>query len=149
SSGLISGLDTESIISKLTAIDRQPVTKLQQKEAAYQVTLTSYGSMKSTLSSLRTAASALDATTDLTQFTGVSSNTDAFTASVFTTAKAGTYDIKVDGLAQVHKLKSSAFGVNEAVGAGKFTLQLGTGTATEITVDTDDTLADVANQIND
>src|SRR5262245_14432104 len=127
--GLISGLDTDNIIKKLTDIEKQPITKLQQKEAAYQVKLTSYGSLKGAISTLRTAAAALDSPTDLTQFTGTSSNTNAFTASVFSTAKAGAYDVKVEGVAQVHKLKSDAFGVDEAVGAGKFTLQLGTTTA--------------------
>ncbi|GKT07330.1 flagellar filament capping protein FliD [Desulforhabdus sp. TSK] len=147
--GLVSGMDTESIISQLTDVERQPIVKLQQKEAAYQVKLTAYGSLRSVLSGLKTASSALDNRTDLNQFTGVSSNSGTFTASVFSTAKSGTYSIEVESLAQVQKLKSAAFNMDEAIGAGKFTLQLGTGTAVEITTDGTEKLSTIADRINE
>ncbi|GLI33530.1 flagellar filament capping protein FliD [Desulforhabdus amnigena] len=147
--GLVSGIDTDSVISQLIELERQPITKLQAKQAAYEVKLTAYGSLQSALSTLRTAASALDSASDMNAYTGVSSDTDAFSASVFSTARSGAYNISVESLAQVHKVKSAAFGAHEAVGAGTFTLQLGEGTSVEITTNADDTLADVANLINE
>lgn len=147
--GLISGIDTDSVLTQLTNLERQPITKLQEKEAAYQVKLTSYGSLRSALTTLRSATSALDSATDLNVYSGVSTNTSAFTGTVFSTAKTGSSTISVSSLAQVHKVKSDAFSVDEAVGAGTFTLQLGSGTAVEITTDGDDKLEDVARLINE
>lgn len=147
--GLISGLDTDNVISQMIGIERQPIVKLQAKEADYQVKLTSYGSLKSALTTLKNAASSFDTSVDLNQYSALSSDTSAFTASVFSTAKAGTYSVSVQSLAQVQKVKSGAFGVDEAVGEGKFTLQLGSGSSVEINTDGDDTIEDVARLINE
>ncbi len=45
--GLISGLDTNSIIDQLKSIQQRPILKLQQQEADYQVELSAYGSRQS------------------------------------------------------------------------------------------------------
>jgi len=58
--GLMSGLDTNSIIDQLLALQQKPIIKLQQQEAAYQVELSAYGSLQSTLSSLKSAMENLD-----------------------------------------------------------------------------------------
>ena len=47
--GLISGLDTNAMIEQLLEIQQQPIVNLQQKEAAYQVELTTYGSLQGLL----------------------------------------------------------------------------------------------------
>ncbi len=146
--GLISGIDTQGVVEQLTELERRPITKLQQREAAYQVQLTSYGSLRSALADLRSAASALNSATDFNQFKGVSSNEGSFTASVFSTAHSGSTSISVQSLAQVHKIRSEAFGAEEAVGEGTFTLQLGEGDPVEIATSAEDTLADVAQKIN-
>lgn len=146
--GLISGIDTQGVVEQLTELERRPITKLQQREAAYQVQLTSYGSLRSALADLRSAASALNSATDFNQFKGVSSNEGSFTASVFSTAHSGSTSISVQSLAQVHKIRSEAFGVDEGVGEGTFTLRLGEGDPVEVTTSAEDTLADVAHKIN-
>ena len=53
--GLVSGLDTNSIIEQLMEVNQRPITMLQQQEAAYQVELTAYGSLKGELSSFKSA----------------------------------------------------------------------------------------------
>ena len=45
--GLMSGLDTNSIIDQLLALQQKPIIKLQQQKAAYQVELSAYGSLQS------------------------------------------------------------------------------------------------------
>ena len=42
----MSGLDTESIISQLVELERRPILQLQQKEADYQLQLSTYGSLQ-------------------------------------------------------------------------------------------------------
>jgi flagellar hook-associated protein 2 len=147
--GLVSGLDTNSMIEQLLELERQPIISLQQKEAAYQVKLSAYGSLKGVLSSLRSTVEALDSVSNLTCFSAVSGNTDLFSVSADETATAGSYDITVQQLAKVHKLASGGFSEAEYVGEGTLHLKVGNGSTTGIDVSATDTIADVARAIND
>ena len=147
--GLISGLDTNSMINQMLEIQQRPIAILQNREAAYQVELTAYGNLKSALSGLKTALEGLDSTSELTRFSAASADPDLFTASAGETAAAGTYDIRVQQLATVHKLTSGAFSENEPVGEGILHLRLGDGATADIAVAAGDTIQDVAQAIND
>uniref|UniRef100_A0A7C4MP49 Flagellar hook-associated protein 2 n=1 Tax=Desulfatirhabdium butyrativorans TaxID=340467 RepID=A0A7C4MP49_9BACT len=147
-SGLISGLDTDSIISKLMDIEKKPITQLQKKEAAYNVKLSAYGQMKNLLSGVRSAARNLDSISDITSYSVTSSNSSVVTADAETSAVKGTYSVEVQQIADVQKLRSVGFGASEAVGAGTIYLKLGTGSTTSITVNASATLKDVADAIN-
>lgn len=147
--GLISGLDTESIISQLMEVEKYPIVKLQTKEAAYQLKLSTYGSLSGTLSSLSSAASSLKDTDDFAKFTATSADTDIFTVSAGSDAATGSYNITVHELAKAHKLTSNSFSEEEAVGEGALTIQVGSGDEMTIDVAADDTLQDVADAIND
>jgi flagellar hook-associated protein 2 len=148
-SGLVSGLDTDSIISKLMDIEKKPITLLQQQEASYSVKLSAYGQLKSLLSGLRSAARNLDSPSDITTYAATSSNSSVLTADAETSAVKGTYSITVQDIAQVQKLKSQGFGATEAVGEGTIHLKLGSGDSTDITVDASDTISTIASKIND
>ncbi len=146
-SGLVSGLDTESIISKLMDIEKKPITQLQKKEAAYNVKLSAYGQLKSLLSGVRSAARNLDSLSDITTYSVTSSNS-VVTADAKTTAVKGTYSVQVQQMAQVQQLRSQGFGASEVLGAGTIYLKLGSGAATAIDVNATDTLTQVAEAIN-
>lgn len=107
--GLVSGMDTESIVSQLLTIEQQPILQLQKKEAAYQVQLTAYGSLSSVLEGLKSASESLDTVSDLMDFSTTSSNTDLVTVSANGDATPGSYNLTVTQMAGVHKLKSSGF----------------------------------------
>jgi flagellar hook-associated protein 2 len=113
--GLISGFDTESIISQLLDIERRPILQLKQREGDYQVQLTAYGSLQSVLSSLKAGSVKLDNTGSLTKFSATSADTDLFTASADDSATVGSYNITVEQLALAHKVKSTAFTETEEV----------------------------------
>ena len=147
--GLISGLDTNSIIDQLLALQQKPIVKLQQQEADYQVELSAYGSMQAVLDSLKSAMGGLDSVNDLTSFSATSGNTDLFSVSADENATAGSYDVTVQNLAKVHKLTSGAFTETEAVGGGTIHLRLGDAAAVDISVSATDTISDVAQAIND
>ncbi|MEW6258651.1 MAG: flagellar filament capping protein FliD [Thermodesulfobacteriota bacterium] len=147
-SGLVSGLDTESIISKLMDIEKKPITQLQKKEAAYNVKLSAYGQLKSLLSGVRSAARNLDSLSDITTYSVTSSNSAVVTADAETTAVKGTYSVQVQQMAQVQQLRSQGFGASEVLGAGTIYLKLGSGAATAIDVNATDTLTQVAEAIN-
>ena len=147
--GLISGLDTNGMIDQLLGIQRRPILQLQQREAAYQVELSAYGSLQSTLGSLKSAMENLDSVSDLTSFSAISGDTDLFSVSADENVTAGSYSITVQNLAKVHKLTSGAFTETEAVGGGTIHLKLGDAAAVDISVSATDTIADVAQAIND
>ena len=147
--GLISGLDTNSIIDQLLALQQKPIVKLQQQEANYQVELSAYGSMQAVLDSLKSAMGGLDSVSDLTNFSATSGNTELFSVSADENATAGSYNVTVQNLAKVHKLTSGAFTEGELVGEGTIHLKLGNGGTVDIEVSATDTIDDVAQAIND
>lgn len=59
STGVGSGLDIESIITKLMTVEQQPLTALQKKEASYQSKLSAFGSLKSALSTFQSSLKGL------------------------------------------------------------------------------------------
>jgi flagellar hook-associated protein 2 len=146
--GLISGLDTNDIISQMLEIQQRPILALQKKEAEYQVQLSTYGNFKSVLSGLKTALNKLDSPEDLTRFSASSGDTDLFTAAADGAAATGNYKITVSRMAEVHKLTSTGFSKGEAVGEGTLHLRLGTGGAVDIDISATDTIQDVAKAVN-
>ena len=150
--GLVSGLDTNSIIDQLLGLQQKPIVKLQQQEAAYQVKLSAYGSLQSTMSSLKSAMDGLDSTSDLTSFSASSGDADLFTVSAADNAVPGSYSITVQQLAGAHKLASTeagAFSEGEFPGEGTIHLKVGSGDAVDIGVSATDTIDDVAQAVND
>ena len=148
-SGLISGLDTDSIVAQLLNVQQQPIVQLQRREADYQVKLSAYGSLQSSLSNLQSALEGLVETSDFAVFKATSGDTDLFEASASATATPGSHEIRVTQLAASHKLKSSEFSSGEKSGEGTIHLKVGSGSAVDIVVSDTDTINDVAQAIND
>ena len=161
SAGVGSGLDVNSIVTKLMAIEQQPLTALQTKQSSIQTTVSEYGKIKSTLSTLNDLSVKLASATTWAQTVGSSSNSSTVTAST-NGAAAGTYAVEVQRLASVQTLASSAFASTSAApGAGTLHIELGTwgagqtsftskagATAMDITMSATDTLTDVRDKIN-
>ena len=59
--GIGSGLDIESMISQLVAVERAPVTKLQAQASSLQTQLSTYGKLQSGMAALRDAGVILPA----------------------------------------------------------------------------------------
>ena len=70
--GLISGLDTNSMIDQMLEIQQQPIENLQLQNSAYEVELSTYGSLQSVLGELNTAMEGLNSEDDLTSFSAAS-----------------------------------------------------------------------------
>ncbi|MBI5590625.1 MAG: flagellar filament capping protein FliD [Deltaproteobacteria bacterium] len=146
--GLVSGMDTDKIISQLQELQKKPITKLQTQEAAYQVKLSAYSSLKGSLNDLKNAAKNLDSVSDITSFSATSSNTSLLTASAEKTAVAGSYSVTVNSLATAQKLTSTGFTESEAVGKGTIHLTFGSNDPVDIAVNSGSTISDIATAIN-
>jgi flagellar hook-associated protein 2 len=138
--GMSSGLDTQSIIDQLMAIDRAPETRLKLKESALQARQSTLNDIGGRLRNLLSAAKDLGSvgTWAETQSLDVS-DSSKLTATRLSGAAPGGHDITVTTLARSEQ-RSYAF----TNGAG--TLDI--GPSTHIAVGADDDAAAVADKIN-
>jgi flagellar hook-associated protein 2 len=129
-SGLGSGLDINNLVDQLVAVERDPVVKrLDTREAELQAKLSSYGTLKGSLSSLQNAASRLSSLSTFNAKSVSVSNSEKLGASASSIADAGTYSVEISQLAQSHSLAtpSGAFSaLTEVVGTGTLTFSFGT-----------------------
>lgn len=121
------GLDVNSIVSQLMTVERQPIKKLDVKEASYQAKLTAYGSVKGAVSSFQTALQSLNSASKFQALKATPSDSTVFSASATSSAVAGTYSLEVTSLAQAQKLV--------AAGQASSTATIGSGAATTVTFD--------------
>lgn len=150
SPGLGSGLDVSSIIEAIVNADKAPVEfRLNQREAVAQTTLSGLGSLKSALSSLKTAAEKLDTVGDFNQRKVSISQSGFFTATATSTAALSTYAIEVVQLAKGSRVESAiiAGGSSQTFAADTLTFSAA-GSSFNVDILATDTLADIRNKIN-
>jgi flagellar hook-associated protein 2 len=165
SAGIGSGLDVETIVSKLVALEKQPLNKLQTVASSIQSKISIFSQVKSLMSTLSDVASKLSQNSSWSAMVATSSNVGAVQVSVSGAASATSFSVGVAQLARAQSVASAALGATNApVGGGSLSIQLGTwsgtgtaspqfaeGTAGAVSVQIDaaDTLAVVASKIND
>ncbi len=109
SPGIGSGLDVNTIVQKLMAIESQPLNDLQTDRTNLEAQLSAYGQLKSSLATFQSALSDLKTVDAFTVYKANSGDESAFTATANSGAAPGQMDIKVMNLAQAHKMGSTAF----------------------------------------
>ena len=100
--GLASGLDTNSIISALIAIDQQPITALQNQSSGLSATNSALSSVQTALQQLSASAKALGSAslfTNTQTATSTNSTLVSATATTGTGAVIGSYQVGVTNLA--------------------------------------------------
>ncbi|MEA2178269.1 MAG: flagellar hook-associated protein 2 [Solirubrobacteraceae bacterium] len=99
-SGLASGLDTASIIDSLMAVERQPRTRIEMRQASEQARRDGLNQIQTQLNTLKKAATELRSTGTWADTQSVTSS-DAAKVAVTRTAGAGPggYDVSVTRLA--------------------------------------------------
>ena len=125
--GIGSGIDVNSVITQLIAVERVPLTTLQTESTSLQTRLSTYGKMKSAMSALRDAAAALAKADTWGQTTGSSSDASAVGVTTTTSTRAGQYTIEVQKLASGQSNVTGTYASADAlVGEGSLHIQLGT-----------------------
>lgn len=161
--GIGSGLDVNSIVTKLVDLEKSPLTSLKAKSAVITAQVSTYGDIKSQIASLSDAALNLGSPTFWKKMTASSSNAAAVAATVTgISSPQASYSVEVQQLARAQNTSSQAFTTGAAVGTGSLTIQLGTwssgfagftpGTAPAVTVNIgvgEDSLSSIATKIND
>lgn len=105
--GLGSGLDTNSIIAQLVAIERQRITQVQTRATAQTNALTAYGTLRAKLTELRSAAQVLAKGTDWNALTAASSDEDAVAVTAGSGTFTGSMAFRVTALATAGAIRSA------------------------------------------
>lgn len=151
-SGLGSGLDIKALVSQLMSVEQQPLVALQKKEASYQAKISALGSLKSSLSSLQTAAKGLIPSSDSTatnKFTTTRAtfgDTSLGSATATNSAAVGRYTLSEISLANAQQIRKS--GMSIPSGSGTLSITLGSGTAVDVDIAAGSTLANIRDAIN-
>ncbi len=154
--GVGTGVDLQSMLTKLMAVERVPLDALQTKIDTTSSRISLFGTLRSKLDTFSLAADTLSLPSQLSALAATSSNETALTAKASFLATAGTYDVTVTSLASAQKSNSAGYtsGTTFTAGAGaKITFTIGeTGNTTTKTVDLSGSgsysLSDIRNQIN-
>jgi flagellar hook-associated protein 2 len=118
-SGLGSGIDLQAIVSQLMAAERQPEQKILALKSTATTAQTGWTNLAGYISSLKTAATALNTSTKVSSSTATSSDTTAMTATATSGAQLGSLGVSIGRLATAQQLSSGALtGPNMLVGAG-------------------------------
>lgn len=146
--GIGSGLDIQGLVGQLMALERQPLTALARKEAAFTNELTAFSSLRSTLSNFKSTAASLAETETFDKVKGTSSDATLFSATADSTAALTSYSIEVLDLAQADK-KYAQGAAAYAGQTGSFDVTSGSNTFS-VTVDgTNNSLEGIRDAINE
>ncbi|WDS36844.1 flagellar filament capping protein FliD [Pseudoxanthomonas sp.] len=147
-SGLSSGVDTETLVTKLVAAERAGAdTRISKATSSANGKISALGKVSSALSAVQTALEGLDSGKSGNARTATVAEGAGFTAVAASGASVGSYDIEVSQLATKHKLTSAAYAADAAVGAGTLTITAGDHSY-DVTINADYTLANIAAAIN-
>lgn len=148
-SGLVSGLDTASIISQLMQLEAQPQQALKAKQTVTQSLVTALQSLNTKVASLGTAATTA-ATASSWQALAASSSDPSVTATATSTGQPTALTFQVDRTAQAQTslLSSAAAGGLLSGQAGTLTFVGAGGSVVPVSVAAGATPQQVADAIN-
>ncbi|MFT3813814.1 MAG: flagellar filament capping protein FliD [Acidovorax sp.] len=163
--GLNSSVDVNALIDSQVAIASLPITRsggLNDQVTLTNAKISTYGQIKSLVSTLADATSALTSVTGWNAMAATSSNTSAVTVTATGGTAATSFDVTVTQLAKAQTTMSASIPTGTSVNAGTLSIQLGTWDTTgstftandagapvpSINVEVGDTLATIAGKIN-
>lgn len=126
SAGVGSGLDVNSIVSQLMALERRPLDLLQKDKSKLDAQLSAFGRLQSSLGALGDAARKLSDPAAWSPTTV--SSTDAAAVNAFSTGSPapGNYRVEVSALAAAQTLASAPLpSPISIVGTGMLTVEIG------------------------
>lgn len=154
--GVGSGLDLGSLVSGLMEAEKAPLTALQSKQSRVESRISALGTVKSVLSALQTAASALipgvgqTASEKFSTFAVKSGDDSIATATVGNGTAAASYSLSNITLASAEQLRKSetALSIPASGSNGILSIKVGSGDNVDVSVVPGASLSDIAKAIN-
>ncbi len=145
-SGISSGFPTDEIIEQLLELEQRPIDLLEGRKESFEEKLAIFQDLNTRTLALRDALRELDnmnllgtdqsAEEEFRRYAATSSNSTIATATAAPTATPGSLVIEVQQLATQERNISNGYSAETAsVGTGTFSIQIGTGPTTDITID--------------
>jgi flagellar hook-associated protein 2 len=103
----IAGIDADQIVASLMQVERRPLTQLTSRKEAATTASQAIDRMRTNVDAFRLAAAKLADVSAFNRFSANVSAPDVVSASVSSTASAGSLTMTVDRLAQAHGLRST------------------------------------------
>ena len=125
-SGKTYGIDVQSVVSQLMAIQSAPETQMQQQQADINQQISLLGTISNDLAALYTAANTLrDFDGGLSAKTVTSSRSDVVTATADTSAATGSHTVTVSNLATVSSSYSDVVPSSTQLGGAEIDVAYG------------------------
>jgi flagellar hook-associated protein 2 len=131
STGLVSGIDTASLIDQLIALDARPVTLIEARNATLTAQQAAFQELNSSLVTMKLSADKLANINTFRSTTVASSNESVMSATSKSSAVPGTYDFVVSQLVATQQMVTSGFADKDvspvSATGGSFTFEFGDG----------------------
>jgi flagellar hook-associated protein 2 len=151
--GLSTGIDYNTLISKLIEAKSQPITLLNNKKTSYNDKISKYNSISTKLASLKSAAEKLKTNANFYAKSVSTSDSTVLDATVSSSAAVGNYTVTVTSLAseeqEVHSGVTASTTVINGSGSSKVFQYTYAGTQRSLTVADGTTLENLRDLIND
>ena len=127
STGIGSGLDIDSLVSKLVAAERSSgQTRIDNKKGKLTEQFSAMAQLMGGMSAFQSSLNSLVSAGSFTSRKVSVSDEKAFTAKAGSSAAAGSYDVQIEQLAKAAQLGSDAFALaSTQVGTGTLTISVG------------------------
>ncbi|MBI4569910.1 MAG: flagellar filament capping protein FliD [Planctomycetes bacterium] len=124
--GLVSNLDTQSIIQQLLAIERKPIDQINKKISEAEEKRSAFLDLSNRMLSLQGTATRLESGDLFKKTQATTSNSNILQASAPTSGVLGSFNFRVAQLASVHQVNSAGFATKDTlVGAGTLVIEQG------------------------
>ena len=125
STGIGSGLDVASLITKMMAVESRPLTALQTQAGALGQQLSTVGKLQAYFAELQAQSNALTSSALWRATTATSTDPGAVAVSASSGAVAASHDVSVSRLAAGQTVTSDAFASTATFGPGSLTISIG------------------------
>jgi flagellar hook-associated protein 2 len=147
--GLISGIDTNSLLDELYQFARTPINRLEARKELLNQQSIAWSALEVRLLNFRTTASQLSSPASFDLYTVAATHSDLVSASASSAAVRGAYFFTVDALAQTHQVASQGYADTTETEVGSGTISITVGDAAPTIIDVDNfTLAELRDAIN-
>jgi len=147
--GLISGIDTNTMLDQLYAVAQAPIRRLESRKEGLNQKSAAWSQFEALALTFRGLAVQLATPTGFGLYSATVSEADLASASVGSSAVAGTYTFTVQALAQTHQLVAQGYADTDETSVGTGTVSIAVGGGEDVVVDVADlTLGELRDAIN-
>lgn len=150
--GIISGLDINGILSQMRQVGSRPINLIRQSQGRLETQKSALQGINKALLAFQEAADGLSDPNSFIKMSASSSDKGIVSVSADTTATAGNYSVKVQQLAQSHRIAGQGFETTDktsvASASGSFSFKVGDGETQTVGLTAGMSLTDLRDKIN-